>query len=191
MIYTTLEKLRCECACFKGYNRLVRHLQGREFTAEDDARESYIPYRHEEPIGLDVVLESNGLDDALWSIRASDCSDRDARMFAVWCARQVEHLTKDEQCRKALDVAERFANGEATEEELEAARVATWEAAEAAAEAAAWEAARAATWALAGATTWGAAGAAAAAWEAAGAGTGAAQKGVFLKMINGEAPWQG
>jgi len=93
--------------------------------------------------------------------------------FAVGCARRAQHLMTDQRSLDALDVAERYANGNATKDELyaaeaaaeavarAAARYAAWAAAEAAAEAAArvaardgewdaaWDAARDAAWAAA------------------------------------------
>ena len=77
----------------------------------------------------------------------NEVTDRELRLIAVKCARQVQHLMKDGRSINALDVAERFANGEATQEELNAAgdaARAAWAAAGDAAWAAAWEAARAA-----------------------------------------------
>ena len=75
---------------------------------------------------------------------------KNLRLFAVWCARQIEHLMTDKRSKDALNVAERYANGQATDEELgaarAAARAAAWDAAMAAARAAAWDAARAAAW---------------------------------------------
>jgi len=55
-------------------------------------------------------------------------TDRDLRLFAVWSARQVQHLMTDPRSVAALDVAERHANGEANNEELAAARAAAWDA---------------------------------------------------------------
>ena len=99
----------------------------------------------------------------LWlATRPGVLADRELRLFAVWSARQVQHLMTDSRSLAALDVAERHANGEATDEEL------------AAAGAAAWDAARAAAWAAARVAAWGAArdAAGAAAWDAAWAAAG-------------------
>ena len=61
----------------------------------------------------------------LWvATRPGVLTDRELRLFAVFCARQVDHLLTDERSRNAIDVAERFANGQATREELAAARLA-------------------------------------------------------------------
>ncbi|MDN7965587.1 hypothetical protein QZM92_26765 [Burkholderia multivorans] len=188
----TLAALRKAGACYDGYNKLVRSLQGRPFTDEDEGRGSYIRFRHDAEIPLLDILKSNGLADALWSLRCVSGADRDIRLFAVWCARQVEHLMQDQRSKDALDVAERFANGEATEEERAAAWDAAWDAAGAAAwdaaRAAAWDAARAAAWAA----SWAAAGAAswAAAGDAAWAAARAAQTEMFKRMCLGTAPWQ-
>lgn len=56
-------------------------------------------------------------------------TDRELRLWAVWSARQVQHLMDDARSIVALDVAERHANGDATDDELDAA----WDAAESAA----------------------------------------------------------
>jgi hypothetical protein len=86
--------------------------------------------------------------DALWACKTLPQHDRLWRLFAVWCARRVQHLMVDPHSITALDVAERYARGEATDAELrEAAEAASWAVARAAARAAAWAAARAAAWA--------------------------------------------
>jgi hypothetical protein len=150
-VKTTLNKIRAHSPCIDGWEKLLKNL-GK--TKEDD-----------EPLCISSILKSNGLDDALWCLRTVEGHDRQIRLYAVWCARRVQHLMKDERSIKALDVAERFANGLATTEELNAAGAAAWAAAEDAAE----DAARAAARAAAGAAAWAAARAAAgaAAWAAA------------------------
>lgn len=192
----TLKELREHGACVEGYNKVVRMVQGKPYTSEDEKRERHIRFKHEEPVRLVDIAKHNGVDDALWSLRCVQGCDRDSRLFAVWCARSVEHLIGDERSRNAINVAEKFASGDATEEELAAARDAAWDAAwgaargaaRAAAEAAAGAAARAAAWAAA----WAAAGSAAwaAAGDAAGDAAGAAQLEMFIAMCEGRAPWQ-
>ncbi len=170
----TLAQLCKAGACYNGYNKLVRGIQGKPFTKEDEARNSYIRFAHKEPISLAFITENNGMDDALWATRCLNGCDRDLRLFAVWCARQAQHSLSDKRSLDALDVAERFANGEATQEELTAAWAAARAVAEAVADAAAWDAAEAVT--------------DGAAWDAACAVTegvaSAAQKQRFIEMCN-------
>jgi hypothetical protein len=73
--------------------------------------------------------------DILWLLlREEFMSEKDLRLFVVWCAREVLKLIKnpDERSVNACNVAERYANGEATKEELFAARKAALDAAHAA-----------------------------------------------------------
>jgi hypothetical protein len=167
---TTLNKIRAHRPCEFGWKKLLAHL-GK--TKADD-----------EPLNIAVVVESIGIDDAIWCLRAVEGHDREIRLFAVWCARQVQHLMADPCSIAAIDVAERFASGEASAEELdaaqEAARAAAWDAAEAA-----WDAAEAAARAAARDAARAAAEAARAAAEAARAAAEAAQKTKLLEICNG------
>ena len=133
---TTLNAIREHQPCANGWAKLLRHL-GK--TKADH-----------EPVLIRTILDSNGLDDALWCLRAVTGHDREIRLYAVWCARRVQHLMIDPRSIAALDVAERYANNLATEHDLEAAWDAAWAAARDAAGDAAWAAARAAAWAAAG-----------------------------------------
>lgn len=162
-ITTTLENLRTKGACFEGYNCLVRSLQGKVFTDADAERESYIKFNHVESIPLSYIVESNGIDDALWALRASTATDKDMRLYAVHCARQVAHLSSDPRVEHCLEVAERHAYGKATDAELRAA----------------WADAIAAAWAAADAVA-----------RAAKAAAREYQKELFLLMVDGNAPWQ-
>jgi hypothetical protein len=49
-------------------------------------------------------------------------SERLWRLFAVACARRIEHLMRYENSRRALDVAEQYADGLATSHDLDLAR---------------------------------------------------------------------
>ena len=195
----TLKDLRQAKACIAGYNKVVCSLQGQPFTDKHRDMKSYIRFVYNEPISLSFILENNGLNDALWALHCIKDADRDIRLFSVWCARQVQHLMRDSRSTNALDVVERFANGKATKEELEAASAAAWDAradasADAyAASADAWadaSAAASAASAAAYAASAAASAASAAARNAARADTYAAQEEMFKLMCDGKAPWQ-
>lgn len=133
---TTLNAIRAHSPCEDGWRKVLKHL-GK--TQADD-----------EPLPLLTILDSNGLDDCLWCLRAVDDVDSFARHFAVDCAERVRHLMADERSTAALEVARRHANGLASDSELKAARKtiggtawdATWDAAWDAAWGTAWSAAR-------------------------------------------------
>jgi hypothetical protein len=144
---TTLNKTRAHNPCREGWEKLLRGLNK---TQPDD-----------EVLWIDQILDCNGLNDALWCLRAVEGFDREIRLFAVWCARRVQHLMADARSVAALDVAERHARGEASDAELEAAAVAA--AVVRARRRGAWWAASAASWAAWAASE---AAAARAAWAA-------------------------
>ena len=115
MMQTTLRKIRAADPCGMrledaksvGYLKLKFHL-GKGY-GDDDT-----------PIDVATILDSNGLDYALWCLRAVDGHAREKLLYAYWCARQVPSL----RSVAAPDVAERNANGAASDDELAAARAA-------------------------------------------------------------------
>ena len=113
MLTTTFHLLRKHNACKDRYTVLREAL-----TRGDD-----------EPITLIEILDSNGLADALWALRAvpdEQAAERDklARLFACWCVRQIWHQLTDDRSRTAVEVAERYAVGDATRDALNAAAAA-------------------------------------------------------------------
>ena len=149
-MFTTLNQIRDNSPCTGGWKKLLASLNK---TQADD-----------EPLNISAIIDSNGLNDALWALRAVDGKDKEIRLYGVWCARQVQHLMTDQRSLNALDVAERFANGEATTKELYVARSAAcaattdsaWDSTEAARSAvgAACATARSAAWCAADAAAW-------------------------------------
>ncbi len=145
---TTFTLLKLAGACGQkrgsdaGYDKLAHHLGG--VTA----------YGKTTPIPLTVILDSNGLDDALWCLSAvlpEEEQERDklARLLACDYAEHVLHIYEakypdDQRPRRAIEVARRYAMGDASRTELAAA----WSAAGSAGSAAwsaAWSAASAAS----------------------------------------------
>ena len=128
---TTYQLLRQHGACDGRYDHLKAALKERG---------------HRGAIPLSLILEINGLDDALWALVAVPKAqkverDRRARLFACDCAERVLPLyeakyPEDNRVRSSIECVRLFANGEANE------LAAAWDAASAAARDAAWDAER-------------------------------------------------
>ena len=150
---TTLNRIRAAKPCIAGWEKLLATL-GK--TKADD-----------EPLHLLAVLDSNGLDDALWVLSYAMPDDRLARHFQARCAERVLHLFEAERPddSRVRDQIAMLRNDDATDDDRAAAR----DAARAAARAEAWDAVRDAAWDAAWAAARAAAGDAAwaAAWDAA------------------------
>ena len=138
---TTLNLLKSANACTGRYRHLCEALGGVK------------AWGHDTPIPVLRVLDTNGLDDALWALVAvpeheKPLRDRLARVFACDCAERVlpifeREFPNDARPRTAIAVARRFAVGDATEAERAAAGAAAGAAADAvgaAAMSAAWDA---------------------------------------------------
>ena len=125
---TTLAAIRAASPCEDGWRKLLGAL-GK--TSADD-----------EPLDLLTVLDSNGLDDALWVLSYAMPDDRLARHFQAWCAEQVLHLFEAERPddTRVRDQIAMLRNDEASAAARAAASAAAWDAARDAARAAAWAA---------------------------------------------------
>jgi hypothetical protein len=157
---TTLNKIRAHSPCSGGWEKLLKTL-GK--TKADD-----------EPLDMLTVFDSNGLDDALWCLRAVEGHDDAIRKLACDFALEVADLwdmpvlvreyltTRNESLRAAArdaarDAAWSAARAAARAAARDAARDAAWSAARDAARDAAWSAARDAAWSAARDAAWDAA----------------------------------
>jgi hypothetical protein len=137
---TTLNKIYSHNPCECGWKKLINYLGKSD---PDD-----------EPLKIKTILESNGIKDAIWALRAVDGHDREIRLFACWCACQSLDIFEsqyfnDIRPRKAIETAACFSEGLCSIDELAAARAAAEAAVGAATEAVARAIARAAAWAAA------------------------------------------
>jgi hypothetical protein len=82
----------------------------------------------DEPLSIAAIVEANGLYDALCCLCAVDGYDKEIRLYAVWCARQIQHLMSDPRSLAVLYVAEAYAHGNATDAELAATYEPAWDA---------------------------------------------------------------
>lgn len=75
---------------------------------------------------LDILKDDRIPDeDKIWAAtRKGILDDKTLRLFACKCVREVWNLLTDERSRNAVEVAERYANGQATDEELASAKAA-------------------------------------------------------------------
>lgn len=111
-MHITLNFIRKRSPCTEGWGKLLSYL-GK--TKADD-----------EMILLSTVLESNGLDDALWCLCAlPEEYDSAIRLLVCDLVEPALAFVPDGEGRprNAVDIARKFANGEASSRELDAARM--------------------------------------------------------------------
>jgi hypothetical protein len=121
---TTLNLCKQNNACRTGYDTLVA------FLGPD--------YGMDKPINLVTILESNGIKDTIWALRATKQDSKYiSRMFAADCAESVLHYYEDKypndnRVRKCIQAARDYAEGKISLKELRVARRAAADAAAAA-----------------------------------------------------------
>jgi len=108
-IYTTLGRIRANSPCKEGFKKMIKYLGS--------------DYGDDTPLTFRQVYESNGYEDTLWWLRTVEEKYHPLlRHFAVDCAERVLCRLNDPRSVATLEVARRYADGEATEEELRKAR---------------------------------------------------------------------
>ena len=107
---TTLNKIRKHDPCADGWKKL---LDGLGKTEADDG-----------PLPVADILRISGVDDALWALQAVDGHDRDIRHCACDYAEMAltyeREIGREPEAAswKAVEVSRRYADGQATVEEL-------------------------------------------------------------------------
>mgnify|MGYP001560150706 CR=1 FL=1 len=120
MLHTTFGLLHRHKACAAGYKKLAKALGGVKVYGQD------------KPIPLTTILDSNGLSDTLWCLRATlpevdVARDKLARLLACDYAERALNREReqgrepDPRSWDAIRVSRAYANGETTQEELVAA----------------------------------------------------------------------
>lgn len=108
---TTLNAIRACHPCSDGWQKLLHYL-GK--TKADD-----------ETLSISTILESNGLDDALWALKALPPEhDNAVRLLACDFAERALCFVPESEGRpkQAIEVSRRFARGKASLKELEVAK---------------------------------------------------------------------
>ena len=133
-ITTTLAKIREFSPCEDGYKKLCKNLGGVR------------KYGKDTPVKFSQIVESNGLDDAVWCLQTI-CPEyeKEVRLFAADCAESVLHIYEkkypdDLRPREAIQAARDFAEGKITAAELTSASWAADRASFSAAACDAWDA---------------------------------------------------
>jgi len=103
-VYTTLNEIREHKPCEDGWKALLKGLN--KSKADND------------PLALTTILDINGLNDAVWTLRTVE-DEKLVRLFAVACCQDILHLIEDERSLNAVKIAHLYCHGEATKDELE------------------------------------------------------------------------
>jgi len=114
MIYTTYNLLREHWACTLRYRKLGGIRQ----------------YGEDTPITPIQILDSNGLDDALWALRAMEPEDERDRLVRLYIYNCVVHVLPlyenqypgDRRIRNVIETSRLYADGKASADELREAR---------------------------------------------------------------------
>lgn len=110
---TTLNEIRKHGPCSDGWTKLLNHLGKTKADAD--------------PLPMRTILDSNGVDDFLWCLRAlPEEHDGAVRLLACDIAERALRFLPDgeDRPREAIEVARLYARGEATAKEMAAARAA-------------------------------------------------------------------
>jgi hypothetical protein len=134
LMKTTLNKIRAKSPCKSGWETLLSSLGKTQ--ADDDE------------LALLTILDSNGVEDAVWCLRAVEGHDAEILAFARFCAKQNIEAIKSYTDENSYNLVIEWLDG-GDESIKSAAESAAWLVARATDRSTAWSAARAAAWSAA------------------------------------------
>ncbi len=111
MLTTTLNEIKANQPCVDGWKKLLEHLGKSKADSE--------------PLGFDVILKSNGLNDALWALRTLENEQlKQAKLFICDIAEiALKYVPKGEnRPSEAIAMSRKFIKGGCSLEELRKAR---------------------------------------------------------------------
>ena len=124
MLHTTFARAKEAKACIESYRKFAKFKGGIKKWGKDM------------PFPLSEVLEVCGLEDAIWCLCVViEPAEREIRLFACDCAERALHIWEekypdDKRPRQAIETARKYAMGQATQHNLDAASAAAEDAAE-------------------------------------------------------------
>ena len=108
-ILITLNRIKSHSPCFEGWVEVVRANGG-------------VKVDFDCPFPVSSILDSNGLDDTLWTLKCLPEYGKLWRKFSWWLATQAVDNSQDQRVKNCLEVVARYIESNATEKELSAAR---------------------------------------------------------------------
>jgi hypothetical protein len=110
MLYTTLNDIKSYHPCKEGWTKLLKHLG--KIKADNDK------------LDFRTILNSNGINDALWCVKALGKPTRVSVALAY--VNSVKHLITSKDCLNTLLTCQQYIDGRATDEQLKNAAYAAY-----------------------------------------------------------------
>lgn len=93
---TTLYEIRKNNPCNRGWCQLLRSL--------------YKTKADHEPVSIEYIINSNGVDDAIWALRCIEGYDKEIYTFAITYIKRAQHLVKDQVIIDAINEIQKSPN---------------------------------------------------------------------------------
>ena len=110
MIKLTLDDIRKYNPCVTGYNTLVYALHGKVYNQSKNLYHERTELQYDEEFGLEFIIESNGIKDAIWAMRCLPAYEKTFKHFMIDVVRLQRNKLSESQLQM-LDDADLFIDG--------------------------------------------------------------------------------